>query len=106
MLVSIAVASLNVASLLAFVKSMSRVLLSLVCSGSVAMSGLAETIPHVSSKCFSMYRWLLPYTLHVCRWLVTHLGGFFIKRKLDTAAGKDVLYRRCLHEVRMLLCVD
>ena len=37
----------------------------------------------------------------VCRWLVTHLGGFFIKRKLDTAAGKDVLYRKCLHEVRL-----
>ena len=31
---------------------------------------------------------------------MTHLGGFFIKRKLDTAAGKDVLYRKCLHEVR------
>jgi hypothetical protein len=30
---------------------------------------------------------------------VTRLGGFFIKRKLDTAAGKDVLYRKCLHEV-------
>ena len=32
---------------------------------------------------------------------MTHLGGFFIKRKLDTAAGKDVLYRKCLHEVRL-----
>ena len=30
---------------------------------------------------------------------MTHLGGFFIKRKLDSSAGKDVLYRRCLHEV-------
>ena len=29
------------------------------------------------------------------------MGGFFIKRKLDTAAGKDVLYRKCLHEVRL-----
>ena len=36
----------------------------------------------------------------MCRWLIKHLGGFFIKRKLDTAAGKDVLYRKCLHEVR------
>ena len=34
------------------------------------------------------------------RWLVTHLGGFFIKRKLDVSDKKDVLYRRCLHEVR------
>ncbi len=41
------------------------------------------------------------YIIIVCRWLVTHLGGFFIKRKLDTAAGKDVLYRKCLHEVRL-----
>ncbi|CAI8002498.1 Glycerol-3-phosphate acyltransferase 1, mitochondrial [Geodia barretti] len=31
-------------------------------------------------------------------WLVTHLGGFFIKRKLDVSDKKDVLYRRCLHE--------
>ena len=31
---------------------------------------------------------------------MTHLGGFFIKRKLDTSVGKDILYRKCLHEVR------
>ncbi|XP_064382450.1 glycerol-3-phosphate acyltransferase 1, mitochondrial-like [Halichondria panicea] len=31
-------------------------------------------------------------------WMVCHLGGFFIKRKLDSAAGKDILYRKCLHE--------
>ncbi|XP_065919777.1 glycerol-3-phosphate acyltransferase 1, mitochondrial-like isoform X2 [Dysidea avara] len=31
-------------------------------------------------------------------WLQRHLGGFFIKRKLDTAARKDVLYRKVLHE--------
>ena len=30
---------------------------------------------------------------------MTHLGGFFIKRKLDTSDRKDVLYRSCLHEV-------
>ncbi len=30
------------------------------------------------------------------------LGGFFIKRKLDSAAGKDVLYRKCLQEVHVL----
>jgi glycerol-3-phosphate O-acyltransferase 1/2 len=33
-------------------------------------------------------------------WLVTHLGGFFIKRKLDSSDGRDILYRKCLHEVR------
>ena len=33
------------------------------------------------------------------RWLVTHLGGFFIKRRLDFSDRKDVLYRKCLHEV-------
>ena len=38
--------------------------------------------------------------VYVSRWLIKHLGGFFIKRKLDTTAGKDVLYRKCLHEVR------
>ena len=32
---------------------------------------------------------------------MTHLGGFFIKRKLDSADGKDILYRKCLHEVSM-----
>jgi glycerol-3-phosphate O-acyltransferase 1/2 len=31
-------------------------------------------------------------------WLVTHLGGFFIKRKLDSSVHKDVLYRKCLQE--------
>ena len=31
---------------------------------------------------------------------MTHLGGFFIKRRLDSSVGKDVLYRTCLHEVR------
>ena len=31
---------------------------------------------------------------------MTHLGGFFIKRKLDSSVGKDILYRKCLHEVR------
>ena len=36
---------------------------------------------------------------------MTRLGGFFIKRKLDTAAGKDVLYRKCLHEVRSTVIV-
>ena len=36
---------------------------------------------------------------------MTHLGGFFIKRKLDTAAGKDILYRKCLHEVRETLTI-
>ena len=40
-----------------------------------------------------------------CRWLVTHLGGFFIKRKLDTAAGKDILYIKCLPEVRETLTI-
>ena len=41
-----------------------------------------------------------PHThLYTCRWLVTHLGGYFIKRKLDPSGGKDVLYRKCLHQV-------
>ena len=30
---------------------------------------------------------------------MTRLGGFFIKRRLDSSSGKDVLYRKCLHEV-------
>ena len=30
------------------------------------------------------------------------MGGFFIKRKLDSVAGKDVLYRKVLHEVTPL----
>ena len=37
------------------------------------------------------------------RWLQRHLGGFFIKRKLDTATRKDVLYRKVLHEVNKSL---
>lgn len=31
-------------------------------------------------------------------WLQRHLGGFFIKRRLDNGNGKDVLYRAVLHE--------
>ena len=36
-------------------------------------------------------------------WIVTRLGGFFIKRRLDSSSGKDVLYRKCLHEVIQLI---
>jgi glycerol-3-phosphate O-acyltransferase 1/2 len=38
-------------------------------------------------------------------WLVTHLGGFFIKRKLDSSDGRDILYRKCLHEYMEQLLV-
>lgn len=47
---------------------------------------------------------VLMLAVFLCSWLVTHLGGFFIKRKLDTAAGKDILYRKCLQEVGCHSC--
>ncbi|EDO48659.1 predicted protein [Nematostella vectensis] len=40
----------------------------------------------------------------VFSWLMRHLGGFFIKRKLDHASGKDDLYKSVLQEyVQQLL---
>ena len=44
-------------------------------------------------------RKFVSYYIHYYRWLQRHLGGFFIKRKLDSVTGKDVLYRKVLHEV-------
>lgn len=35
-------------------------------------------------------------------WILRHLGGFFIKRKLDHSSGKDELYKCILQEVRIL----
>ena len=34
-------------------------------------------------------------------WILRHLGGFFIKRKLDHSSGKDELYKCILQEVRI-----
>ena len=34
-------------------------------------------------------------------WILRHLGGFFIKRKLDHSTGKDELYKCILQEVRI-----
>lgn len=31
-------------------------------------------------------------------WLIKHLGGWFIRRRLDSGNGRDDLYRKCLHE--------
>ena len=35
-------------------------------------------------------------------WVLRHLGGFFIKRKLDHSSGKDELYKCLLQEVWIL----
>lgn len=36
--------------------------------------------------------------LPLVSWLVKKLGGFFIKRRMDSPSGRDVLYRKCLHQ--------
>lgn len=36
-------------------------------------------------------------------WILRHLGGFFIKRKLDHASGKDELYKCILQEVGVFI---
>lgn len=35
-------------------------------------------------------------------WILRHLGGFFIKRKLDHSSGKGDLYKCILQEVKIL----
>ncbi|KAL5470793.1 hypothetical protein EMCRGX_G028812 [Ephydatia muelleri] len=57
---------------------------------SFVLANIGITVPHIASG-DNLSLWGIG-------WLIKHLGGFFIKRKLDTAAGKDVLYRKCLHE--------
>ena len=66
---------------------------------SVLFSVLLPSFPSIPSLYF------LPsfLSLSSSSLIVTRLGGFFIKRRLDSSSGKDVLYRKCLHEVIQLI---
>lgn len=53
---------------------------------------------------------IVPWLLMACMffsisWVLRHLGGFFIKRKLDHSSGKDELYKCLLQEVWVLSLV-
>ena len=69
---------------------------------------------YVCVCCTYIHTYIHTNIMHVCthvhvrtyRWLIHHLGGFFVKRRLDSPAGRDILYRKCLHEVpRMIIII-
>ncbi|KAK3749037.1 hypothetical protein QZH41_018056, partial [Actinostola sp. cb2023] len=70
----------------------------------VAAGGTLTSLLSRQQVC-RMKGWQSVVFLVLCRsWLMRHLGGFFIKRKLDHASGKDDLYKSILQEyVQQLL---
>ena len=73
--------------------------LSLIVHCLPALSSFFPSFPSIPSLYFLPF---FPFT-SPSSWIVTRLGGFFIKRRLDSSSGKDVLYRKCLHEVIQLI---